>query len=971
MKKRLSIIIMIIIILLGNVTLGADNGEEDLTQYDITLTQSYNYGDQKVNLEWTGVSDDQKLADVAQVRDYVDYPITQNLINSNYEALTSKIKRKTEMKENSSTKWKVIYNDGETVKLVSTDIIGRTSVGREDYDWRESNPYSYGDRWGDCGGYGLFYQIDQIAKCYADYTLATNVRAVDIADLPHSSALLNLKRFLGQTESDEISIEIREEGFEEIYDTDRHGDIFGIGGYRNYDAKVATITDTNGLYTGGSKFFLPNYYNGTDFIRAVYYVDGNTVSLRRVYPKGATLTAGVKAVVTLKTGIYKTSGDGSPENPWKISVTPGHGIYTVYQKSENEEEYTEKITTSIQHTVLDAQDGVLDLIGPDKPNAELGLIRGDGWNLKLTVNSGDRGTDYYHKIVAKAGLNNKEYISNEIQTTITTGVAGYVYVIDDKEDTDPGNEIMFKQGEDITVPRVKINVGNYIHIKAIDYAGNESEVLHMPLKFVFSDLNLFKTYKELSDVNEYGIAETPGWNYINIDWNPIEIAKDDPEEMPDVILTIDVSGSMRGSRISTVRAGAQTLVKRLHEYYPEMKIGIVAFSSGPSVRATPTNNLDTLLSAINGLGASGGTDAAGGINTATNLFVDSTQRNHVLIVMTDGYPNSSSATSNALSRAKSNGLKIVSLIIETNASGIFAPYSDSLYKVSSNDESLYDTIAYSLYQEIVDTMIAKYYPYRVQEGDIDFSLLTKDPITDIEYPDGQATDKAGPSRPLVTLSETADKDGNIKMNIWAEDRGTSYEFYVKFVHPRTKDELYSNTVVQEIKTGIKGYAWTISDDKNTDPGGTIKDLQLTFGKEYVGKWLHIRAVDYAGNLGEICHIKIETSRFIPWEELDSTEELFCVQYGQTIPAREDEEHLNAVVKAGSGAYEIREVVADPKTGDRIGTKFVEGTTNNIYGTQDIYSYSLGKYQISPDTPKVRPRKRRKCNRTGSVYFKSL
>lgn len=333
MKKRLSIIIMIIILLFGNISLAEGDGEENPNQYDITLSQSYNYGDQKVTLEWTGITDDQKLADVAKLGDYVDYGISQNLINNNYNSLNSKIKNKTEMKQANSTKWKVIYNDGATVKLVSTDTICNTSVGREDYDWKEANPYSYGDKYGDCGGYGLFYQIDQIAKCYADYNLVTNVRSVDIADLPRSSALLNLKRFLGQTETDEISLEMRQEGYEEIYDTDKHGGILGIGGHRNYDAKVATITDTNGLYTGGSKFFLPNYYNGTNFIRAVYYVEGNNVSLRRVYPKGSTMTAGVKAVVTLKTGIYKTSGDGSSENPWKISVEPGHRkIYSISKK---------------------------------------------------------------------------------------------------------------------------------------------------------------------------------------------------------------------------------------------------------------------------------------------------------------------------------------------------------------------------------------------------------------------------------------------------------------------------------------------------------------------------------------------------------------------------------------------------------------------------------------------------------------
>ncbi len=966
MKSRITIAVITCIILIGNVVFAEDinvldsqliedklsteensDGEEE--EYDITLTQNYNYGEQKVTLEWSGITDDKTLAGQAQIGDYVDYPITLDEINSNYEQMSSKIKNKTNMNLN-NTSWRVIYNDGEVVKLVSTNPVCSTSIGGEDYNWRNANPYSYGDSSGDSGGYGVYYQLDQIAKCFENYSYVSNARALDIADLPHSSGLLNLREFLNQTESENISVEMREKGYEEIYDTDKHGDILGIGGSRIYDRKVATITDTTGLYTGGT-FLLPNYYNGTDFLRALYYVDGTDVNLRRVYKKGKTITAGIKVVITLKAGIYQTTGSGTESDPWKISTEPGHGMYTLYQKSEVGE-YEAKITTRTPTATLNASDGIRDISAPDKPNAELSLIRGDGWNLNLAANAGDNGTNYIHKVIAKAGQ--KEYTSNESTTTITTGVQGFSYVIDNNEYTEPGNQIMFKAGETITIPRVKINAGYILHLKAIDYAGNVSEVLHMPLKFVFRDLNLFKTYQEASNFTDTGIAQTPGWNHVNIDWNPIEIAKDEPEELPEVAIVIDTSGSMSGSGISVVKSGMNTLINKLLDYYPDMKISIITFNSGASVRISSSNNRAQLLSAISGMRASGGTRADKGINLGIDILNSSTQKNHVLITMTDGW--SGGDPYSAIARAKGNGMKTISLIIDYGSTSQFSN-SDSLYKVSSSNSSLYETIAYSLYQEIQDTMIAKYYPYREQEGEQGFSLVTKDALTDVEYPDKEASDKAGPSRPLVTLSETADRNGNIKMDLWAEDRGTSYEFYVKFVHPRTKDELYSNPVVQEIKTGIKGYAWTISDSPTTDPGSTIRNVQTVFGQEYVGKWLHIRAIDYAGNLGEVCHIKLETSRFIPWEELNERKELFCVQYGQTIPAREEENHLNAMVVAGSGVYALKEVVADPKTGDRIGTRFVEGTTTNIYGTQDIYSYSLGKYVVSQaETPLTRPGK---------------
>ena len=936
MKMHLKIMTLLITILMlfGNTVLSADITNEEEETYDITLTNKYNYGDQKITFEWTGISAETKLADVAKVGDYVDYPITKAQIQANFNSMNSHARGKTSLKDE-TTKWRVISNDGTTVKLISVGTLCNTTVRGEDFGWYKYNPYRsyFGGKWGDSGGYGYFYQLDQIAKCFANYDYVTNVRSLDILDLPsgtHASGPQEVRNFLGYKDPSDVQIKIEN------------------GQYK--------IVDPTGLVISNDIILLPRYTCGGNFYRAAYWAQGENIYTVKVYKGGGRQTGGIKAIATLKKGLYKISGDGSEASPWVISTSPAAPQYTIYQKSEKEQNYTEKTTTTKTSATLTNANGVLDIGKPDKPSAELGLIKGDGWNLRLTVNSGDTGTDYYHKIIAKVGRETKQYISNEVQTTITTGIAGYAYCIDDKEDTDPGKEIKFKVGQAIKVYRMEINAGKYIHIKAIDYAGNESEILHMPLVFVFRDLNLYKTYQEASNFDKTGIAQTPGWNYIELEWNPIEITKDAPEELPEVILTVDVSGSMSGSRISTVRSGAKALVNSLLTYYPDMRIGIVAFSNGPSIRANPTNDKTTLINAINGLGASGGTDAAGGINTSVDILKKSPQKNHVLILMTDGYPNSSSSTKTALSRAKQNGIKVVSLIIQTSASSIFKPYSDSLYNVTGSNATLYDTIAYSLYQEIVDSMIAKYYTYREQEGTTDFELITNEAITEINYKDKTASDRAKPIRPIITLSESADRDETVKMDIYAEDRGTAYEFYVKFVHPRTKDELYSNTVVQEIKTGIQGYAWTITTSATTDPGSTIKPLEFSFKKEEVGKWLHIRAIDYAGNLGEVCHIKIETSRFISWEELNETKELFCIQHGQTIPAREDEKHLNSVVIAGSGEYAIKEIVTDPKTGDRIGTRFVEGTTTNIYGTNPLYSYSLGKYVISPNTPLTRPGK---------------
>ena len=64
-----------------------DAGDEEDETYDITLNDSYNYGDEQITLEWTGISGGEYLANVAKVGDYVDYPITQEQVDDNWNAL--------------------------------------------------------------------------------------------------------------------------------------------------------------------------------------------------------------------------------------------------------------------------------------------------------------------------------------------------------------------------------------------------------------------------------------------------------------------------------------------------------------------------------------------------------------------------------------------------------------------------------------------------------------------------------------------------------------------------------------------------------------------------------------------------------------------------------------------------------------------------------------------------------------------
>jgi len=92
----------------------------------------------------------------------------------------------------------------------------------------------------------------------------------------------------------------------------------------------------------------------------------------------------------------------------------------------------------------------------------------------------DHGTDYYHVAESYfAGSGAALCRSNETVSTLTSGVRGYYYCVDENADTE------VSAGEEYTEePELIIEVGErtrYLHLAAVDVAGNVSGTVHIPL----------------------------------------------------------------------------------------------------------------------------------------------------------------------------------------------------------------------------------------------------------------------------------------------------------------------------------------------------------------------------------------------------------------------------------------------------------------------------------------------------------
>jgi len=107
----------------------------------------------------------------------------------------------------------------------------------------------------------------------------------------------------------------------------------------------------------------------------------------------------------------------------------------------------------------------------------------------------------------------------------------------------------------------------------------------------------------------------------------------------DIILVMDVSGSMAGDKINKAEEAAITFVGQLN--MTRDKVGLVSFSDEATLDCPLTNNATKIKSIINNLETGGATNMGGGISIANEEFVTSGRSNAtwIMILLSDGKAN--------------------------------------------------------------------------------------------------------------------------------------------------------------------------------------------------------------------------------------------------------------------------------------------------------------------------------------------
>ena len=106
----------------------------------------------------------------------------------------------------------------------------------------------------------------------------------------------------------------------------------------------------------------------------------------------------------------------------------------------------------------------------------------------------------------------------------------------------------------------------------------------------------------------------------------------------DVVLTLDVSGSMGGTPIEETKEAAQKFIDTVYEKSPQTRISIITYSSDAQKVVDFTNDKAKLKNAVSGIYSGGGTNIEAGLKKAYKLIKDEESLKKIVVLMSDGEP---------------------------------------------------------------------------------------------------------------------------------------------------------------------------------------------------------------------------------------------------------------------------------------------------------------------------------------------
>lgn len=244
----------------------------------------------------------------------------------------------------------------------------------------------------------------------------------------------------------------------------------------------------------------------------------------------------------------------------------------------------------------------------------------------------------------------------------------------------------------------------------------------------------------------------------------------------DIVLVLDRSGSMAGSPLANMKAGAKKFVEILSMATgggPDgtigsgSRIGIVSFSSTAVANTQLITSVSTLDAAIDSLAAGGSTNHADAFTKAVELFEASSPNHQVIVLFTDGNTTAGGDPLPIATAAKADGVTIYCIGLDgsggldVNALNAWASTPAASYVLITPDDSDLEDFFADLAADII------------KPG------ATNIVITETIHPDFTITSLLPPDKGSANMIDTHTIQWTIPALGVTESEGAALQFYVQ------------------------------------------------------------------------------------------------------------------------------------------------------------------------------------------------
>lgn len=208
----------------------------------------------------------------------------------------------------------------------------------------------------------------------------------------------------------------------------------------------------------------------------------------------------------------------------------------------------------------------------------------------------------------------------------------------------------------------------------------------------------------LADFDDQGLSVE---NAVNVFENGTRVANPTVTSVPsnelEVVLVVDVSGSMKGAAIDAAKAAANQFVSLMPK---DVAIGVVAFADTPSLTSPLTLDRNSTRAAIDSLRASGETALYDAIVFAEVLFSGGTFDRQIIVLSDGGDTASLNSLDGALDTARKIRTSVVQLVSSDSDTAVLEQLAEAnggLLEQADDPAALGD-----LYASVADDLLNRY-----------------------------------------------------------------------------------------------------------------------------------------------------------------------------------------------------------------------------------------------------------------------